>query len=352
MIPLNLLTEIPTTIAQQITPTIFPALTRLAAAAVPAASTAWIAVANSVAQNWTDPAGNGAAGVSLNRAAGAAADLENRAHTIDGDIESGLAAIVSAAVDLSRITVDFLAAAARSLSSLSVGPAGVASAAAGLITAAIGALTQSVERLHKLEEELAPLAKSLLRQATQTVDTPSPPSSADLNPAEVSDSLGDPTNGGPTAAAVQAPDSGATDTDNPTDVAEDNSIASAQPTDAGDDAPTPEARAAVRAALSAVGTPYGWGGNTPGQALDCSGLTHWAYGQAGVDIPRTAEAQAVGKQVSQEELLPGDLAVWSGHVAMVIGDGKMVEAGDPVQVNPIRTTNIGMPFKGFYRPTA
>ena len=80
-------------------------------------------------------------------------------------------------------------------------------------------------------------------------------------------------------------------------------------------------------------------------------MTHWAYGQAGVDIPRTAEAQAVGRQVSQDELLPGDLAVWDGHVAMVIGDGKMVEAGDPVQVNPVRTTNIGMPFKGFYRPT-
>ena len=55
--------------------------------------------------------------------------------------------------------------------------------------------------------------------------------------------------------------------------------------------------------------------------------------------------------MSQDELLPGDLAVWDGHVAMVIGDGKMVEAGDPVQVNPVRTTNIGMPFKGFYRPT-
>ena len=104
-------------------------------------------------------------------------------------------------------------------------------------------------------------------------------------------------------------------------------------------------------ALSAVGTPYAWGGNTPGVGLDCSGLTHWAYGQAGVDIPRTAQAQAVGRQVSQDELLPGDLVVWDGHVAMVVGDGQMVEAGDPVQVNPIRTTNIGMPFKGFFRPT-
>lgn len=99
-------------------------------------------------------------------------------------------------------------------------------------------------------------------------------------------------------------------------------------------------------ALSAVGTPYQWGGNTPGVGLDCSGLTHWAYGQAGVEIPRTAAEQAVGRPVDGSELLPGDLVVWDGHVAMVVGDGQMVEAGDPVQVNPIRTTNMDMGFRG------
>ena len=40
------------------------------------------------------------------------------------------------------------------------------------------------------------------------------------------------------------------------------------------------------------------------------------------------------------------------HVAMYAGDGMMVEAGDPVQMNPVRTSNIGMPFMGFWRPTA
>lgn len=49
--------------------------------------------------------------------------------------------------------------------------------------------------------------------------------------------------------------------------------------------------------------------------------------------------------------MPGDLAVWDGHVAMVIGNGQLVEAVDPVQVGEIRTTNSGMGFKGFYRPT-
>lgn len=111
------------------------------------------------------------------------------------------------------------------------------------------------------------------------------------------------------------------------------------------------AEAAVAAAKSMVGTPYVWGGNSPG-GFDCSGLTSWAYQQAGVDLPRTAESQAVGRQVSYKDLQPGDLIVWSGHVAMYTGDGMMVEAGDPVQMNPVRTSNIGMPFKGFWRPTA
>lgn len=114
---------------------------------------------------------------------------------------------------------------------------------------------------------------------------------------------------------------------------------------------SPHALQAVEAARSAIGTPYQWGGNTPGVGLDCSGLTHWAYAQAGVDIPRLAEAQTVGTQVTQDQLLPGDLVVWDGHVAMYVGDGMMIEAGDPIQTSPLRTTNMGMNFLGFYRPT-
>ena len=109
-------------------------------------------------------------------------------------------------------------------------------------------------------------------------------------------------------------------------------------------------RAAVEAAKAQLGTPYVWGGSAPG-GFDCSGLTSWAYKQAGVDIPRTAENQAVGRQVSYEELQPGDLVVWTGHVAMYAGDGQMIEAGSPVQMSSVRTDNIGMPFKGFWRPT-
>lgn len=117
-------------------------------------------------------------------------------------------------------------------------------------------------------------------------------------------------------------------------------------------APNAVAASAVRHALTQLGVPYDWGGTTPGVGLDCSGLTQWAYHEAGLDIPRLAQEQDIGSAVGQASLRPGDLAVWDGHVAMIAGSGMMVEAGDPVKLSPIRTTNAGQGFQGFWRPTA
>lgn len=108
-------------------------------------------------------------------------------------------------------------------------------------------------------------------------------------------------------------------------------------------------QAAVDAAKKALGVPYVWGG-TSMNGFDCSGLTQWAYRQAGVELPRLAEHQNVGQAVNQNDLQPGDLLVWDGHVAMYAGDGQIIEAGNPVQMGPVRTTNMGMTFKGFFRP--
>jgi len=117
-------------------------------------------------------------------------------------------------------------------------------------------------------------------------------------------------------------------------------------------APNERAATAVRAALTKQGLPYVWGGTDPNSGFDCSGFTQWAYRQAGVELPRLAQEQdSVGVPVSQSNLMPGDLAVWDGHVAMYVGNGKLIETGgDPVGITALRTTNAGQGFQGFFRP--
>ena len=112
-------------------------------------------------------------------------------------------------------------------------------------------------------------------------------------------------------------------------------------------APNAVAASAVRHALTQLGVPYDWGGTTPGVGLDCSGLTQWAYHEAGLNIPRLAQEQDVGGAVDAGSLRPGDLAVWDGHVAMIVGNGTMIEAGDPgaAVADPNRPTRVRV-FRG------
>ena len=96
----------------------------------------------------------------------------------------------------------------------------------------------------------------------------------------------------------------------------------------------------VNAAYSQIGVPYVWGGSTPGVGLDCSGLVQYCYRQAGISIPRTSgDILAAGTIVSNPQ--PGDICWTSGHVAIYIGGGQMIEAqqtGVPVKVSSVRVT--------------
>ncbi len=93
---------------------------------------------------------------------------------------------------------------------------------------------------------------------------------------------------------------------------------------------------ALAAAASQLGTPYVWGGASPG-GFDCSGLTMWAWAQAGVSLPRTTYDQRnAGQVVPLSQLQPGDLVFYSGfgHMAMYAGGGSIIHAphtGDVVK---------------------
>jgi cell wall-associated NlpC family hydrolase len=93
---------------------------------------------------------------------------------------------------------------------------------------------------------------------------------------------------------------------------------------------TSAGEAAFAAAQTQIGVPYVWGGESPGQGFDCSGLTQWAWAQAGVSIPRTAAEQWYAlPHVSLSQLQPGDLLFYYNldgdntidHVVMYGGSG-------------------------------
>ncbi|MGW0826445.1 NlpC/P60 family protein [Streptomyces sp. NPDC002845] len=97
-----------------------------------------------------------------------------------------------------------------------------------------------------------------------------------------------------------------------------------------DSAATGRAASAYSAAQSVLGTPYVYGASGP-SSFDCSGLTSWAYAQAGVSIPRTSQAQAsAGPRIySQAELQVGDLVFFYGdlhHVGFYAGNGQVLHA--------------------------
>ncbi|CAK7285302.1 MULTISPECIES: C40 family peptidase [Streptomyces] len=98
------------------------------------------------------------------------------------------------------------------------------------------------------------------------------------------------------------------------------------------DAPPASGRAAAAfaAAQAQIGKPYVYGATGP-SSFDCSGLTSYAYAQAGVSIPRTSEEQAtIGTRIyNQSDLKVGDLVFFYGdihHVGLYAGNGQVLHA--------------------------
>ena len=117
---------------------------------------------------------------------------------------------------------------------------------------------------------------------------------------------------------------------------------------------------AVQWALAQIGTPYVWGGETPGVGFDCSGLVQAAYAVAGIALPRVAQDQydSTPKVPTGSPLEPGDLVFFGGgpssidHVGLYVGivDGQNVMVDAPYTGADVRADGFpataGAPFGG------
>lgn len=86
---------------------------------------------------------------------------------------------------------------------------------------------------------------------------------------------------------------------------------------------------AAAAARHLLGIPYRWGGTSPAEGFDCSGLVVYVYRRLGVRLPRTAAEQfSVGRAVPRRALRPGDLVFFAGlsHVGLYLGHGRLINA--------------------------
>ncbi|MEE3393601.1 MAG: C40 family peptidase [Lachnospiraceae bacterium] len=104
-------------------------------------------------------------------------------------------------------------------------------------------------------------------------------------------------------------------------------------------------------AVKFEGNRYVAGGSSLTHGTDCSGFTMSVYKKFGISLPHSSRAQAgYGKSVSVSEMIPGDLVFYGGrgihHVALYIGDGKVVHATTQrTGIMVTRLTYSGSPVK-------
>ncbi len=76
-----------------------------------------------------------------------------------------------------------------------------------------------------------------------------------------------------------------------------------------------------------IGNPYVWGGTSLVNGTDCSGFVQAVYANFGISLPRTTwSMESVGTPVSYEEMLPGDIVLYNGHVGLYAGNDTILNA--------------------------
>lgn len=101
-------------------------------------------------------------------------------------------------------------------------------------------------------------------------------------------------------------------------------------------------------AMGMVGTRYRFGGSDPLEGFDCSGLVHYAYGQAGYRVPRTSqELFRAARKIAVGNADPGDLMFFQdqsklSHVGIYLGDGLFVHA--PASGQNVAVGSLDSPY--------
>lgn len=116
----------------------------------------------------------------------------------------------------------------------------------------------------------------------------------------------------------------------------------------------------IEAAMQWLGTPYLWGGCTR-RGVDCSCFVQNALAVVGIKSPRTTTEQIKwATPVNRDQLQPTDLVFFNNtctdcganptHVGLYLGNGLMIDAGDPVKIDPVFTGFYGARYAGAGRP--
>lgn len=109
----------------------------------------------------------------------------------------------------------------------------------------------------------------------------------------------------------------------------------------------------IQYAVSFVGNPYVWGGNSLTEGVDCSGFTQQIFAKFNISLNRCSYQQvANGREIALEDIKPGDLVFYFneklnriGHVAIYMGDGQVVHAKSKTSGITISNLNYNSPYK-------